>query len=286
LVTKAEWCTYIDSLHMNSKLITDEHPAVEKLREPLINSINKRIPNKKFGIFFSGGVDSTLISYLCKKVTDDFICYTVGIEGSDDLKESVKVAKKLKLKHVTKILTQTELEELFSRTAKIIPVVDIVSLGVGSVELAAIDLAKKDKIDTMFGGLGSEEIFAGYQRHEQSADINEECWNGLKTTYDRDFIRDYAIAVAAKMNFLTPYLDKELIIAAMSISGNLKIKQGIKKYIFRKAAIDLGLLEEFAMRPKKAAQYGSGFDKAIIRIAKSKGYKFKKGYLEFLSDNK
>ena len=37
----------------------------------------------------------------------------------------------------------------------------------------------------------------------------------------------------------------------------------------RNAAIELGLPQEIAMRPKKAAQYGSKFDKGLLRLAKN-----------------
>ena len=44
--------------------------------------------------------------------------------------------------------------------------------------------------------------------------------------------------------------------------------------------------KEFAFRPKKAAQYGSNFDKAILKIAKLKGHKYKKEYLDYLKKDK
>ena len=75
----------------------------------------------------------------------------------------------------------------------------------------------------------------------------------------------------------------------MKIDGRLKINNSQKKFILRKAAIKLGLKEEFAFRPKTAAQYGSGFDKALIRLAKERGSNHKKVYIDLLkalSDNK
>lgn len=287
LVSSNEWYSYIDSLKNEVKSeISDEKKAIEAIKHHFLLAIKKRYPSKKFGIFFSGGVDSTGISFISKKDKQDFICYTVGLEGSEDIEYSVRIAKEYGFNHKKKILTMDEVEEIFESLAKIIPKKDlnVVNLGVGAVELAAIELAKKDKIDTLFGGLGSEEIFAGYQRHEKSKDINEECWNGLKTTYDRDFGRDYSIAVAEGMTFLTPFLDKDLIIAAMQVSGKLKLKDEHKKYIFRKLMIDLGLKEEYAYRPKKAAQYGSSFDKAILKIAKSKSFSHKHKYIEYLKN--
>jgi len=288
LVSYDEWSKYIGSLkNQVDKKITEEPVAIDEIKNKLVESVKNRIPKKKFGIFFSGGVDSTLIAFLCKKFTDNFICYTVGMENSKDILFSEKVAKELKLNYKKKIFSLEEMEDIFEETAEILGEdLNIVNLGVGAVELTAIKLAKQDKINIFFGGLGSEEIFAGYQRHENSKEVNKECWIGLNLTYKRDFIRDFKIANATNTIFLTPFLDKELIIKAMNIDASLKLKSNYKKYILRKVAQDLGLKKEFSFRPKKAAQYGSSFDKAIKKLAKSKGYKYKKAYLNFLSDNK
>ncbi|MEM3373727.1 MAG: asparagine synthase-related protein [Candidatus Woesearchaeota archaeon] len=287
LISYQEWINLIDNFQKQTKNIeiNDENLAIDILKNPIKEAIKKRLPekNKKFGIFFSGGVDSTLIAYLCKKFNANFICYTVGFTGSKDLNESQKIAKYYNFNHRTKEITLNEAESLFKKTANILgEELNIVNLGVGSVELAAIELAEKDNIDLFFGGLGSEEIFAGYLRHEKANDINKECWNGLKTMYERDFKRDYLISKAKNVSFLTPFLDNSLIIESMKISGNLKIKDNHKKYILRKTAIYLGLREEFAFRQKIAAQYGSNFDKAIQKITKKLGFKFKKEYLDLL----
>jgi diphthine-ammonia ligase len=283
LVPYTQWCKYIDSLRTEES-INDEKKAIKVLLSLFENAVKKRIPKEKFGVFFSGGVDSTFIAYICKKFTDNFVCYTVGIEGSKDLAVSKEVAKKLCLVHKEKILSLKDMETIFEKTAKILgkELINIVNLGVGAVEVAAIEMTKKDNLKYMFSGLGSEEIFAGYQRHEKAENINEECWNGLKSMWERDFKRDFKIAAHEKIEALTPFLDSELILAAMKIDDSLKIKGEHKKYILRKMAITAGLTEEISFRPKIAAQYGSSFDKAISRIARAKGYKFKKGYLDYL----
>ncbi len=70
---------------------------------------------------------------------------------------------------------------------------------------------------------------------------------------------------------LCPFLDDELIIAAMGIPGEHKIKNGHKKAVLREIAEEMGLPHEIAWREKRAAQYGSGFDKAFDKLAKQKG---------------
>ncbi len=286
LIPYKEWEENIVSLKSDEH-ITDEKIAVHILKKALQEAVKKRLPKKRFGILFSGGVDSTLLAFLCKKFTGNFICYTVGLEASKDILFSQKVAKYYGFKHKIKILSLKEAEQVFEKTAKILgkQLINIVNIGVGGVEVAAKMLAEKDKVNTLFSGLGSEEIFAGYQRHEKALDLNEECWNGLKTMWERDLKRDINIANSTKAVFLTPFLDKNVIFEAMKIDSNLKLKREHKKYILRKVAYSLGLKKEFAFRPKVAAQYGSNFDKAIMKITKQKAFTLKRDYLTYLSKN-
>ena len=45
-------------------------------------------------------------------------------------------------------------------------------------------------------------------------------------------------------------------------------------------AEDMGLPKEFAYRKKRAAQYGSNFDRAIARLAKRNGFKYKFDFIK------
>ena len=49
--------------------------------------------------------------------------------------------------------------------------------------------------------------------------------------------------------------------------------------------MDIGVPKLAAERKKKGAQYGSGFDKAIQKLAKKNGFKHKKRYVESLLNN-
>ncbi|MBI2565374.1 hypothetical protein HYV79_05340 [Candidatus Woesearchaeota archaeon] len=263
LMPEKEWQNYIMQLEKESKPSNKE-----EVKKALIDAVKKRIPNKKFGIFFSGGVDSTTIAFLCKQNNADFTCYSVGLEGSPDLIEGKKAAEKLGLTLRQKKFTIKEAEEIFKKTAKLFDNPDPLNVGVGGVILAAVELAKEDKINTFFSGLGSEEIFAGYQRHAEAKDVHAECWRGLKEMWRRDFTRDYKIASALGIHALVPFLDEELIRKAMGISGDKKINGDHKKVILREISEELGVPKEFAWRKKKAAQYGSWFDKAMEKLAK------------------
>jgi len=263
LPTKAKWEANIDELRKKTVLSTKE-----EVMKALLTAVEKRVPKEKFGLFLSGGVDSSLLALILKKFTDNFTCYSVGIKGSKDLEAAKMAAEKLKLNWKHKEFTIEEVEAILKKTAKMFEKPDVVNVGVGSVIVAAAELAD---IKIFFGGLGSEEIFAGYQRHAHANDVNDECWKGLKEMWERDLTRDAAIGKTMGISVRVPFLDDELIKKAMGIPGERKINAEHKKVILREIAEELGLPKEIAWRQKQAAQYGSGFDKAMEKLAKNAG---------------
>ena len=287
LIHKVDWGKLIDTFH-TKETIADKSEAKKVLREKLLQAVKSRLPEGKFGIFFSGGVDSSFIAAIAKIFHQNFTCYVVGFQDDetkepDDITEAKKVAKKLKLNLKYKIYNLEETETIIKKTITILKKVnktDVVNIGVGAVVMAAAELGIKDNINYFLGGLGSEEIFAGYDRHDKVANINHECWQGLKYMWDRDLVRDFNLAKELNIQIKTPFLDKDLIEYAMKLPGDWKIVEEKKKVILREIAEDF--LGEFAWRKKKAAQYGSCFDKAINKLTRKNGFKLKKDYLDSL----
>ncbi|MBN1502573.1 asparagine synthase C-terminal domain-containing protein [Candidatus Woesearchaeota archaeon] len=287
LITEQDWNKQISKFRKETKIINNYALLKKDIKYSLIQAIKKRTPKQGFGVFFSGGVDSTLIAFILKRFSDDFFCYTIGFENSQDLFWAKKIAKECSFRLKHKTLTLEQGDQILKQSVSILGEnANVVNVGVASVELACIQLAESDNINTFFSGLGSEEIFAGYQRHELSKDINKECWTGLQKMWQRDLIREYILSKATNTAFLTPFLDKTLIQDAMKAPSKYKIKNHIKKYILREIALEIGLKKEFAFRPKKAAQYGSGFDKILLKLTKKHGFKYKKDYIKYLGNNK
>ncbi|MBU0461919.1 MAG: asparagine synthase C-terminal domain-containing protein [Nanoarchaeota archaeon] len=294
LIPEEEWFDIVDRLKtsVEKEKLLDKKEGIQIIKKELIGAVKKRIPKERFGIMFSGGVDSSLISLICSNHCDvkQFTCYSVGFKtaGMDtppDLEYARRVADHLGVNLKMKIYDIDEAEKIIKEVVKMLPKpkqVDadfVVKVGVGSVILAVKKIAKENKF---FSGLGSEEIFAGYDRHAKSSDINEECWRGLKYMWNRDMTRDCAIAKELSIDIMTPFLDENMIKEAMRVPGKYKLDKEQKKIILRYVAEDLGLEKEFAWRKKMGAQYGSRFDKAIDKLAKKRGYAFKKDYLQSL----
>ena len=57
----------------------------KKLLENIKNSISETVKEKKIGIAFSGGVDSTLISKICSDMDYDITLLTIGFAESHDI---------------------------------------------------------------------------------------------------------------------------------------------------------------------------------------------------------
>ena len=328
LVSYKEWKRIINNIKRNVKGITKitEEEAAERLKELIIESVRKRtneindLENEDktdIYVLFSGGIDSTIIALALKSLNVKFKCISVGTKKSKDLIMAEKIAREYNFNIEKKVLSSEEILENLEAVMRILKTSNKMKLGVGTVLYSALKFItigndqnkenkgkkkgkekenkeeKTGKTRIVMTGLGTEDIFAGYNKHliamMNKEDINELCWHGLITTYERDLTRDIPIIKSFKeFNVVgaTPFLDEKIIRFGMGLKPELKIrkikykdesgviKEGfIKKYILRISAVKLGLKKEFAMRPKRAAQYGSGIEKEIIKLAKKEGFK-------------
>lgn len=282
---------------------TDTYEILKQLTaEKLEKAILKRVPQVKFGVLFSGGIDSTIIAFILKKHNIDFTCYTAAVQGigedATDLIYAKKIAKDLELNLKINTITLDELEPHVKKVCQLIESNNVTKVGVALPFHVACEQAYKDGCRVIFSGLGSEEIFAGYERHAVSAgignqgydkpdgyeklelgNVNKECLSGLRQIHERDLYRDDVITMYHQIELRLPFFDKDLVSFALKIHPQYKISATEKKIILRDVCEDMGLQSEYARRPKKAAQYGSKFDKALQKLTKKKGFARRSEYL-------
>ena len=254
-------------------------------------AIKKRIPeNKKIGLLFSGGVDSTAIALTLKKLNVDFTCYTAKLEGGNiEEAQDLVYAKEIAHKYNLPLSISTiHVDDLKNSTLDVMGIIEDCDYIKTSVALPFYLCAKKaqqEEVDVFFSGVGAEELFAGYRRHKNTTFVNEECLKGLSLIHQRDLYRDDAITMACSIELRVPFLDKTLVEYSLSLPPEYKINSTHSKLIFRQAVAEyLNLKEEYAYRLKKAAQYGSKFDKGLLRLAKNAKMQ-KQEYLDFLWDS-
>lgn len=264
----------------------EDYKSIKKiLGGYLTDAITKRVPVVKFGLLFSGALDSSFIALVLKKLGIDFVCYTCVVKDlgiASDLEFSEKVAKSLGLNLEVIYVGLNEIERELPQVCRLIESNDVTKASVALPFYFACRKANEDGCKVILSGLGADDLFGGYERHLRSGDVNKECCNSLMNIYERDLYRDDVITMYNNIELRVPYLDKSLISYGLSIDGKYKINENGNKLILRDVAVDYGLDKEFAFRKKKAVQYGSNFLKAIEKLSKNNGFKSKSEYLASL----
>lgn len=256
-----------------------------KLGGYLVNAVAKRVPEVKFGLLFSGAVDSSLIALVLKRLNLDFKCYTCVVKDigeAIDLKFSRIVAGKLDLDLEIIEVSLDEIDKALPIVCKLIESNDVTKVSVALAFYFACKKARDDGCKVILSGLGADDLFGGYERHLKSGDVNKECYNSLLNIYERDLYRDDVITMHNNIELRVPYLDRKLISFALGIDGKFKINENGNKYILRDLAVGYGLDKEFSFRKKKAVQYGGNFLKALEKLSKKNGFETKSNYLSSL----
>jgi asparagine synthase (glutamine-hydrolysing) len=97
----------------------------------------------------------------------------------------------------------------------------------------------------------------------------------IEHLYKETLEREDKITMAHSIELRVPYLDLELVRAAMRMDPRLKIDRGddrLGKRIHRELAEKVGVPEKFAWRPKEAAQHGANIHCAIRSLAERNGF--------------
>jgi len=230
------------------------------LREAVV----KRIPEERFGILFSGGVDSTVLARICQEEGADFTCYTAGIEGSQDLFFAEKAARELGFPLKARSLPASWAEEMLGVVVPLVEDVNVAKIGVALTLFAACEHARKDGIRIMFSGSGSDELLAGYHRHQD----NQDCYSDLLKIYEKNTYRDDVVTMYHTIELRVPYLDKRLAEMAVKLPVEFKLNSRQNKLILRRTARELGIPSWITDRPKKAAQYGSKIHQTLNKLAR------------------
>ncbi len=262
--------------------IKDENIASKALYEAIERAVEKRRYTPS-ALAFSGGLDSSLIAALCPEVE----LYSVGMAGSHDIMQTKRAAELLGLSDKLHLheLTPDEVESALPDVIRAVESGDPLKVSIAMPLFFASGDAHNDGIRVILSGQGADELFAGYKRYESMnpAELESALRKDLDNIAENNLERDDAVTMANAVELRVPYLDREVVELTLRIAPELKIHNGIRKYILRLAAKKL-LPDELVFKEKKAAQYSSGIYSALLKLARKNGFKGERALGRYLEE--
>ena len=204
----------------------------------------------------SGGLDSSLITALVNNVyktignnVAKLETYSIGLEGSEDLKYAKKVATYLDTNHTEIIVTEQEMFDAIPEVINALESYDTTTVraSLGNYLLGKYIKARSDA-KVIFNGDGSDELFGGYlymNKCPDSIEFDRETRRLLKDIHLFDVLRSDKSISSHGLEPRTPFLDKSFVNYVLSIPYELRnhkyynefphIYSGIEKFVLRYA---------------------------------------------------
>ena len=211
--------------------------------------------NKADGILLSGGLDTSILAFIARPR----IAFTVALKDSQapDLSYAEGVSNSLSIELKTKEFTVGEAIKALPEVIRILKTFDLALPNDLSIYFA-LRLARESNVSSVITGNGSDELFAGYSYMASLPPGDLKRY--IKRLSGNWHFSANDLGKALGIEVKQPFLDEDFVRFALDISPELKVKEGIGKYILRKSFENL-LPPEIVWRRKEPIEYGSGSTK-------------------------
>ena len=244
----------------------------QELFDKIKDSITKRVPEKKIGIAYSGGVDSTLVSKICKDMNYDITLLTIGFSESHDILFAKEVNEQLNYPHHVLEIEPESFPSISSTIHEKIKT-DNLSWNENCIAFYYVSkLAKSLGISTVVTANGIDELFCGYNAYREAFSGGESEINKvMDAKLDNELKMMKAVNLIASefgVQILQPLLSPEFVDYAKTVPITDKITDSedlYRKHIIRKLAKQVGVPEVSCNKRKKALQYGSKIHKTLLK---------------------
>ena len=221
-------CTSIDRNNNMSTMKYHTLPSIKvdldvfdySIRVDLINAVQKRyMSDKKVGALLSGGLDSSIICSIltkhCIPLGEKLNTFSIGFEGSTDLKYARIMAKYLNSVHHEIVVTPDDFISAIRKVIYSIESYDITTVraSVGNW-LVGQYISKHTDCKVIFNGDGSDELFGGYLYFKNAPcddDFEKEIERLLSEIHIFDVLRSDRCMAAHGLEARTPFLDKDFV---------------------------------------------------------------------------
>jgi len=262
-----EQCQYYNSVCTENKLLSTDSAIFNSIRDNLTEAVQKRIENtdRPIACLLSGGLDSSLITAIVSKLhgTENLHTWSIGMNGSEDLKYAQIVADYLGTQHHS---IELETADFIGAIEEVIHDIEsydttTVRASVGNWLISKYIKSGSDA-KVIFNGDGSDEVTGGYMYFHcapNEIEFDQECKRLLKDIHYFDVLRSDRSIASHGLEARTPFLDKNFVQSYLSIPVNIRFNSmkdsKIEKYLLRKA-FEGHLPKEILWRTKEAFSDG------------------------------
>lgn len=241
----------------------DYEQGKKVIRELLIKATEKRMKDKAVGgVLLSGGLDSSLITYMAHEINPDIECFTVSMEEGQDLPLARDVTKYLGVKHHVLIFGEKEIREVVPLAIHHQEMYEE-SCVQGAIANFLAGRFIKPYTRVVLTGEGADEFFGGYdgqfkkgENPEEVASIVDKLINVAHNTALQRLDR---LNAANSYESRTPFLDAEVMDFSLKIPIQYKIhgEEQTGKWIVRQA-FEGCLPDHIIYQTKRFFAQGSG----------------------------
>ena len=246
---------------------------VSELHTQIIQSIQSAVTDKKIGISFSGGVDSSLLAKICVDLGYDVTLLTIGFEDSHDIMFSQEISQILGYSHKIEKIKLTNFSKVSKEIKKTIKTDNLSWLENCIAFYYVSKLAKRYGIKKVITANGIDELFCGYNAYRNAIELGEDEVMELMDSKLENEIKMMKTVnlVASKfgVELIQPFLLQDFINFTKKIPLRYKIHNSddlLRKHIIRELALKIGVPGISSNKRKKALQYGSLIHKTLMKI--------------------
>jgi len=146
----------------------------KQLLEEMQNAVKETVSDKKVGVAFSGGVDSTLLAKLVKDMGHDIHLLTIGFQDSHDINFAKEVNQLLNFPHSISEIDPEKFKEVSQKINQTIKS-DNLSWNENSIAFYYVaELAQKNGLSAVATANGIDELFCGYNSYREAIEAGED----------------------------------------------------------------------------------------------------------------
>jgi asparagine synthase (glutamine-hydrolysing) len=236
-----------------------------KVRDSLTDAVKLRmLAERPIAALLSGGLDSSLIAALVQQelIKDDrppLQTFSIGFQGSEDLRHARMVADHIGSNHTEIIMTPKDFFDAIPEVVRDIESFDITTVraSVGNW-LVAREIFNRSNCKVVFNGDGSDEVFGGYlyfYKAPSDEEFEKESNRLLKDIHLFDVLRSDRCISSHGLEPRTPFLDKTFVDVVKSIPVDMRRpnSEHMEKWVLREAFKETNILPLEVLYRKKEA---------------------------------